>query len=150
MISIPPVLGRIHIMPVIVEFQRAFPQIRMRVQMTDRLANLLEERVDLVLRIGTPPSSSLIGTRIGVLREVLCASPAYSEAARYTAQAGRSAVARLRDIRQLRVRRQLEILLERAFSQHRGAIPACGEFGGGCLGGRHGGGRHCARGVVSA
>jgi DNA-binding transcriptional LysR family regulator len=76
-ISIPPVLGRIHIMPVIVEFQRAFPQIRMRVQMTDRLANLLEERVDLVLRIGTPPSSSLIGTRIGVLREVLCASPAY-------------------------------------------------------------------------
>lgn len=76
-ISVPPVMGRIHVMPVIVEFLRAFPQIRMRVQLTDRLVNLLEERVDLVLRIGEQPSSSLIGTRIGLLREVVCASPAY-------------------------------------------------------------------------
>jgi len=76
-ISIPPVLGRIHVMPVIVEFQRAFPQIRMRVQLTDRLVNLLEERVDLVLRIGEQPSSSLVSTRVGLLRQVVCASPAY-------------------------------------------------------------------------
>lgn len=76
-ISVPPVLGRIHVIPVIVEFQRAFPQIRMRVQMTDRLVNLLEERVDLVLRIGEQPNSSLVSTRIGLLRQVVCASPAY-------------------------------------------------------------------------
>ncbi|QOT79368.1 LysR family transcriptional regulator [Cupriavidus basilensis] len=76
-ISVPPVLGRIHVMPVIVDFLRAFPQVRMRVQLTDRLVNLLDERVDLVLRIGEQPSSSLIGTRIGLLREVVCASPAY-------------------------------------------------------------------------
>lgn len=79
-ISIPPVLGRIHVMPVIVEFQRAFPLIRMRVQMTDRLANLLEERVDVVLRIGEQPSSSLNSTRIGLLRHTICASPAYLKA----------------------------------------------------------------------
>lgn len=76
-ISVPPVLGRMHVIPVIVEFLRAFPRIRMRVQMTDRLVNLLEERVDLVLRIGEQPNSSLISTRIGLLRQVVCASPAY-------------------------------------------------------------------------
>ncbi|MFM0340410.1 LysR family transcriptional regulator [Paraburkholderia fungorum] len=76
-VSVPPIMGRIHIMPVIVEFLRAFPQIRMRVQLTDRLVNLLEERIDLVMRIGEQPSSSLIGTRVGVHREVLCASPDY-------------------------------------------------------------------------
>ncbi len=76
-ISMPPVMGRIHVLPVIVEFLRAFPQIRMRVQLTDRFVNLLEERVDLAIRIGDQPSSSLIATRIGLIREVVCASPAY-------------------------------------------------------------------------
>jgi DNA-binding transcriptional LysR family regulator len=76
-ISVPPVMGRIHVMPVIVEFLAAFPQIRMRVQLTDRLVNLLDERVDLVLRLGEQPSSSLISTRVGLHRQVLCASPAY-------------------------------------------------------------------------
>jgi DNA-binding transcriptional LysR family regulator len=76
-ISVPPVMGRIHVMPVIVEFLRAFPQIRLRVQLTDRLVNLLDERVDLVLRLGEQPSSSLVTTRVGLHRQVLCASPAY-------------------------------------------------------------------------
>ncbi|RAS35572.1 LysR family transcriptional regulator [Paraburkholderia bryophila] len=76
-ISVPPMMGRIHVMPVIVEFLAAFPQIRMRVQLTDRLVNLLDERVDLVLRLGEQPSSSLISTRAGLHRQVLCASPAY-------------------------------------------------------------------------
>lgn len=76
-ISVPPVMGRIHVMPVVVQFLRAFPQISMRVQMTDRLANVLEERVDLVMRIGEQPSSSLVSTRIGLFRQVICASPAY-------------------------------------------------------------------------
>ncbi|WP_281662936.1 LysR family transcriptional regulator [Paraburkholderia fungorum] len=79
-ISVPPVLGRIHVLPVIVEFLAAFPQIRMRVQLTDRLVNLLDERVDLVLRLGEQPSSSLITTRVGLHRQVLCASPAYLNA----------------------------------------------------------------------
>ncbi|MFM0631534.1 LysR substrate-binding domain-containing protein [Paraburkholderia xenovorans] len=64
-------------MPVIVEFLRAFPQIRMRVQLVDRLVNLLDERVDPVLRLGQQPSSNLIATRVGLHRQVLCASPAY-------------------------------------------------------------------------
>ncbi|RDK11921.1 LysR family transcriptional regulator [Cupriavidus lacunae] len=76
-ISMPPVMGRMHVLPIIVEFLGAFPQIRMQAQLTDRFVNLLEERVDLVIRVGEQPSSSLIGTPVGVLREVVCASPEY-------------------------------------------------------------------------
>jgi DNA-binding transcriptional LysR family regulator len=76
-ISVPPVMGRRHVLPVVVEFLRAYPDIRMRLQMTDRAVNLLEDHVDLALRVGELPDSSMIATRVGLLRRVLCASPAY-------------------------------------------------------------------------
>jgi DNA-binding transcriptional LysR family regulator len=76
-ISVPTTMGRTHALPVAVEFLRAQPDIRMRVQLTDRAVNLLEEHVDLALRIGELPDSSMIAVRVGLIREVLCASPAY-------------------------------------------------------------------------
>jgi len=76
-ISLPAVLGRTHVLPVIVEFQRTFPDIRMRIQMTDRFVNLLEEHVDVAVRVGELPDSSMIATRVGLIRQVVCASPAY-------------------------------------------------------------------------
>jgi DNA-binding transcriptional LysR family regulator len=76
-ISVPTTMGRTHALPVAVEFLRAHPDIRMRVQLTDRAVNLLEEHVDLALRIGELPDSSMIAARVGLIREVLCASPAY-------------------------------------------------------------------------
>ena len=76
-ISAPTTMGRTHALPVAVEFLRAQPDIRMRVQLTDRAVNLLEEHVDLALRIGELPDSSMIAVRVGLIREVLCASPAY-------------------------------------------------------------------------
>jgi DNA-binding transcriptional LysR family regulator len=77
MISLPAVLGRSHVLPIVVDFQRTFPDIRMRMQLTDRFVNLLEEHVDVVVRVGELPDSSMIATRVGVIRQVLCASPAY-------------------------------------------------------------------------
>jgi DNA-binding transcriptional LysR family regulator len=76
-ISLPAVLGRTHVLPVIVEFQRAFPDIRIRMQLTDRFVSLLEEHVDVALRVGELPDSSMIATRVGFTRQVVCASPAY-------------------------------------------------------------------------
>src|SRR5215467_3056162 len=76
-ISLPAVLGRTHVLPIVVEFQRTFPDIRMRMQLTDRTVNLLEEHVDVALRVGELPDSSMIATRVGLVRPVLCASPAY-------------------------------------------------------------------------
>jgi DNA-binding transcriptional LysR family regulator len=49
----------------------------MRLQLTDRYVNLVEEHVDLAVLVGEWPDSSMIATRVGSSRLVLCASPAY-------------------------------------------------------------------------
>lgn len=76
-ISAPAIMGQMHVVPVVVEFLRAYSDIRVRLQLTDRNVNLLEERVDLALRFGELPDSSMIATRVALLRQVLCASPTY-------------------------------------------------------------------------
>ncbi|MHC8311215.1 LysR family transcriptional regulator [Pseudomonas sp. GT1P32] len=78
-ISAPAILGCMHVVPVVVEFLRTYSDIRVRLQLTDRNVNLLEEHVDLALRFGELPDSSMIATRVALLRQVLCASPAYLE-----------------------------------------------------------------------
>lgn len=76
-IGLPLVMGRIHGLPVIAEFLRAYPDIRARVQLTDRNVSLLDEHVDVTLRTGELPDSSMIAVRVGQVRQVLCASPDY-------------------------------------------------------------------------
>ncbi len=78
-ISAPAVMGRTHVLPVVNEFLRAFPDIRVRMQLTDRHMNLVEEHVDLAVRLGELPDSSLIAARVGLIRLSLCASPDYLE-----------------------------------------------------------------------
>jgi len=79
-ISAPVSLGRTHILPILVDFLSAYPDIKMQLSQTDRAVNLLEENVDLAVRLGSLPDSSLIATRVGLVRRVLCASPQYLEA----------------------------------------------------------------------
>jgi len=55
-----------------VAFGKAYPDISVRLQLTDRRVNLLEEHVDLAVRIGQLPDSSLIPLRVGLVRPVLC------------------------------------------------------------------------------
>jgi DNA-binding transcriptional LysR family regulator len=76
-LNAPQVLGRTHALPVVVDFLRTYPDIRLRLQLSDRVVNLLEEQIDVVLRVGELPDSSLVATRLGMVRQVLCASPEY-------------------------------------------------------------------------
>src|SRR6516225_1849896 len=76
-ITAPAVFGRSHVLPVVTAFQRAFPDISVRLRLMDRYVNLVEEHVDLAVRIGELADSSMIATRLGLIRRVLCASPAY-------------------------------------------------------------------------
>ena len=71
------VLGRLYVVPVASAFLKAFPDIRLRLVLTDRVVNLLEQRVDLGVRIGELPDSSLVAIRVGSVWRVVCASPAY-------------------------------------------------------------------------
>jgi len=79
-ISAPVSLSRTHILPILVNFLSAYPNIKMQLSQTDRAVNLLEENVDLAVRLGSLRESSLIATRVGLVRRVLCASPQYLEA----------------------------------------------------------------------
>jgi DNA-binding transcriptional LysR family regulator len=76
-ISAPVVIGRHHVVPVLVEFLHTFPDIRARIQLSDRITNLLEEHIDVAVRLGELPDSDMIATRIGLIGRLLCASPAY-------------------------------------------------------------------------
>jgi DNA-binding transcriptional LysR family regulator len=76
-ITAPIVFGRLHVLPLIAEFLKAFPQVQVRLVQGDQVVNLLEEHVDLAVRIGKLPDSSLLARRIGAIRRVVCASPGY-------------------------------------------------------------------------
>jgi DNA-binding transcriptional LysR family regulator len=76
-ITAPVVFGRLHVLPILVEFLQAYPEINVRLALGDRIVNLLDEHVDLGLRIGTLPDSGMVATGVGSLRRVACASPAY-------------------------------------------------------------------------
>jgi DNA-binding transcriptional LysR family regulator len=76
-ITAPIVFGRLHVLPVALEFLKAYPEIDIRIVLTDRLANLVEDHIDLAVRIGELADSSLIVTKVGAVRRVVCASPAY-------------------------------------------------------------------------
>ena len=76
-VSAPPSLGRIHIAPLVAEFLRAFPDVSVRLMMTERLVNLAEEQVDIALRIGQTAESGQVALPLGAIRRLTCASPAY-------------------------------------------------------------------------
>jgi DNA-binding transcriptional LysR family regulator len=76
-VTAPIVFGRLHVLPVAIEFLTAYPAIDVRLVLADRPFNLVEEKVDLAVRIGMLPDSSLKANRVGSIRRVVCASPAY-------------------------------------------------------------------------
>jgi DNA-binding transcriptional LysR family regulator len=76
-ITAPIVFGRLHVLPVVIAFLAAYPDVDIRLALSDRVVNLQEDDIDLAVRIGALPDSSLIATRVGAIREVVCGSPAY-------------------------------------------------------------------------
>lgn len=78
-VTAPLAIGRNHVVPVLVEFLQEYPEVRARIQLSDRVTNLVDERIDVAVRLGVLPDSDLIATRVAVINRVLCASPAYLE-----------------------------------------------------------------------
>ena len=76
-VTAPIMFGRMHVLPVVTRFLSAFPDVAVGLVMTDRVAHFLDDQVDVALRIGPLPDSSLIATRLGEVRHVICASPDY-------------------------------------------------------------------------
>jgi DNA-binding transcriptional LysR family regulator len=76
-VTAPVVLGRTHLVPILAEFLRSYPDITVRLVLGDRILNLAEDRIDLALRVGALPDSRMIALRLGSTCRVVCASPAY-------------------------------------------------------------------------
>ncbi len=76
-ITAPIVFGRLHVQPVVLDFLKAYPGVDVRLVLADRFVNLIDDHIDLAVRIGDLPDSSLIAMRLGSVRWVTCASPDY-------------------------------------------------------------------------
>jgi DNA-binding transcriptional LysR family regulator len=76
-VTAPVVFGRLHIVPVVAEFLAQYPKIGIKLLLTDRVVHLMEEQIDVALRIGELPDSTLMASGVGMVRMVVCGSPAY-------------------------------------------------------------------------
>jgi len=76
-VTAPVLFGKIYVMPVITAYQMAYEETTVSALLVDRVVNLVEEGLDVGIRIGALPDSSLRAIRVGQVRRVVCASPAY-------------------------------------------------------------------------
>lgn len=76
-VTASPVLARNLITPCIVEYMQQFPDVDVWAYYSDRIINLVDEGVDVAVRIGRLPDSGLKAVSVGQVRRLLCASPAY-------------------------------------------------------------------------
>lgn len=69
--------GRKHVAPALSKFARAYPDVEVQLQLTDRPVNLVEQGFDLQVRFGELPDARLTARLLAHNRRVLCAAPAY-------------------------------------------------------------------------
>ncbi|MBS2036949.1 LysR family transcriptional regulator [bacterium] len=78
-VTAPVLFGQTFVLPALLDFLDLYPEVRGRTLFVDRVVNLLDEGLDVALRIGQLADSALIASRVGQTRRVLCASPGYLE-----------------------------------------------------------------------
>ncbi|EWY41961.1 LysR family transcriptional regulator [Skermanella stibiiresistens SB22] len=71
--------GQMHIMPIMMDFLETYPEVTGTVLLLDRVTNLVDEGIDVAIRIGHLPDSTHRATRVGSVRRVICGAPAYLE-----------------------------------------------------------------------
>jgi DNA-binding transcriptional LysR family regulator len=76
-VTAPLVFGRLHVLPVVTDFLSAFPEIDVRLSLSDRNVHLIDDHIDLAVRIGPLADSALIATNVGSERRITCGSPAF-------------------------------------------------------------------------
>jgi DNA-binding transcriptional LysR family regulator len=76
-LSAPIALGRFYLLPVVTDFLKEHPNIDARMMLADRRLNMVEDHVDIGLRVGELNDFSLVARKVGTVRRVVCASPSY-------------------------------------------------------------------------
>jgi DNA-binding transcriptional LysR family regulator len=80
-LNVPVVFGRLEVAPALPDFLMRYPAVQIDLSMTDAFIDLVEEGVDLAVRIGELEDSGLIARRLAPNRRVICASPGYLQRA---------------------------------------------------------------------
>ena len=76
-VAAPLVFGRLHVLPIIEQLLRTHPRLSIRLALSDRVVHLVDEGVDLAVRIGALSDSAMIAVKVGEVQRVLVASPSY-------------------------------------------------------------------------
>jgi DNA-binding transcriptional LysR family regulator len=74
-VTAPVSFGRLHVVPIVAELLAAYPEIDVRLLLLDRNLHLIDDHVDVAVRIGRLSDSGLVAGRVGAMRTVVCASP---------------------------------------------------------------------------
>jgi len=80
MLTAPVLFGRYFVLPCVLEYMKRHPDVEVNAQFVDRVVNLVDEGLDVAVRIGHLPDSTLRAVKVGRIRRVLCASPSYLDA----------------------------------------------------------------------
>jgi DNA-binding transcriptional LysR family regulator len=76
-ITAPVLFGTLHVRPVVDAYLATYRDARVRLLLLDRVVGLLDEGIDVAVRIAHLPDSALVAKQVGTVRRVACASPAY-------------------------------------------------------------------------
>jgi DNA-binding transcriptional LysR family regulator len=79
-ISAPVGFGRLHVSPVMTAYLKRYSEVSGELRLEDRIINLVEDGIDLAVRIGHLADSSLVARQVGEMRRIMVASPAYLKA----------------------------------------------------------------------
>jgi DNA-binding transcriptional LysR family regulator len=79
-VSAPVGFGRLHVSPVMSAYLKRYPEVSAELLLSDQIINLVEDGVDLAVRIGHLADSTLVARHVGEMRRIVVASPAYLKA----------------------------------------------------------------------
>ncbi len=77
LVTAPIMFGTLHVAPIVHDFLAAYPDVSVRLVLSDWMVDLVESHIDVAVRIGHLPDSALIARRVGEIRWIVCASPDY-------------------------------------------------------------------------
>jgi DNA-binding transcriptional LysR family regulator len=83
-VTAPVLFGQKYIAPILTEYLRKNSEVEVRAAFYDRVSNILDEGLDVAIRIGHLKDSSMFATQVGSIQRILCASPEYLEKKWYT------------------------------------------------------------------
>ena len=126
-VTAPIVFGRLHVLPVAIEFLKVYSDIDIRLALADRVFDLREDRVDLAIRIGALPDSTLKASRVGSIRRVVCGSPGYFARRGKPKQPARTQQPRLHHLRGIDVARYVDVHHQKVREADRHSLAACCE-----------------------